>query len=108
MKEQEWDSKKTCSAGSESEAGWAIGSAVAYSVSAPGCVLPIFENAAIFHCITKTAWLTTDSRAPASVVETPTVNSVATIPGISSTSVETKFQAVDKAAQKTAKVGKDQ
>jgi hypothetical protein len=56
LKEQDWDATKSCAAGSQSEAGWAVASAVAAKVSPPGCVLPAFQNAAVFQCVTKTAW----------------------------------------------------
>jgi hypothetical protein len=56
LKEQDWDSKKSCAAGTQSEAGWAVASAIAVKVSPPGCVLPAFQNAAVFQCVTNTAW----------------------------------------------------
>jgi hypothetical protein len=56
LKEQEWDTQKACTTGSHSEAGWAVASAVAAKASPPGCVLPAFQNAAAFQCVTKTAW----------------------------------------------------
>ncbi len=56
LKEQDWDSQKSCAAGSQSDAGWAVASAVAAKVSPPGCILPAFQKAAVFQCVTKTAW----------------------------------------------------
>jgi hypothetical protein len=71
MKEQDWDSKKACAPGSESEGGWAVASAIAANLSPPGCLLPAFEKVAVGECLKKTAWLDVpsshDVRVPASV-----------------------------------------
>jgi hypothetical protein len=95
LKEQDWDYKKSCAVGSQTEAAWAMSTAVAAVVSPPGCEIPAFKTASVGQCIKKTAWLavpprtaavatsdapaatavSTTSRAPASVQEpaTPTV-----------------------------------
>jgi hypothetical protein len=64
LKEQDWDYTKSCAIGTQSEAGWAVASAVAAKVSPPGCVLPAFQNAAVFQCLGKTAWFETPVAKP--------------------------------------------
>jgi hypothetical protein len=72
-KEQDWDYKKSCALGSQTEAGWAVATAVAVSVSPPGCMVPAFRTASVSQCVKKTAWLeepkVTEVRLPASTGE---------------------------------------
>jgi hypothetical protein len=79
------DTSKACAAGSESEAGWAVASAVAATASPPGCTLPAFKTVSAFSCVTKTAWLEPPAdatiRVPASVNDI-TATAIATAPAV--------------------------
>jgi hypothetical protein len=76
VKQQDWDTSKACAAGSESEAGWAMASAVAATASPPGCTLPAFKTVSAFSCVTKTAWL--EAPADATIRVPASVNDIAT------------------------------
>ena len=47
------EDRKGCSAGTYSEAGWAVSTAMAAIVSAPGCTVPAFADPTIAGCLKK-------------------------------------------------------
>ncbi len=57
--------EKACAVGSYSEGGWAVSSYMAALVSAPGCSVPAFKEAAVASCLTMLPY--SHNRAPASV-----------------------------------------